>query len=220
MPRNKVTEVFKYEELSDSAKQKAREWYLGMDGGLDYEWWDSVYDDFVEVCKILGVELADDPVRLMGGGVRYKPRIAFSGFGSQGDGASFEGCFRGKLDMVEKIKEYAPLDEDLHNIAACLYVDFVEPYNATCRVDISTTGRYSHSHTMRFEFNDFENSEGEWEQMEDRGRETVVENNLRWLADWLYTRLEKDYDWLTSDEVVAENIIANGYEFDENGSPE
>jgi hypothetical protein len=191
-----------------------------MDGGLDYEWWDSVYDDFVEVCKILGVELADDPVRLMGGGVRYKPRIAFSGFGSQGDGASFEGCFRGKLDMVEKIKEYAPLDEDLHNIAACLYVDFVEPYNATCRVDISTTGRYSHSHTMRFEFNDFENSEGEWEQMEDRGRETVVENNLRWLADWLYTRLEKDYDWLTSDEVVAENIIANGYEFDENGSPE
>ena len=60
MPRNKVTEVFKYEELSDSAKQKAREWYLGMDGGLDYEWWDSVYDDFVEVCKILGVELADE----------------------------------------------------------------------------------------------------------------------------------------------------------------
>ena len=37
MPRNKVTEVFKYEELSDSAKQKAREWYtrdgLGYDCG-------------------------------------------------------------------------------------------------------------------------------------------------------------------------------------------
>jgi hypothetical protein len=73
---------------------------------------------------------------------------------------------------------------------------------------------------MRFEFNEFENAEGEWEQMEDRDRETVVENNLRWLADWLYNRLEKDHDWLTSDEVVAENIIANEYEFDENGSPE
>ena len=220
MPRNKVTEIFKYEELSDSAKQKAREWYLGQDGGLDYEWWDSVYDDFEEVCKILGVELSTSPVRLMGGGTRQKPDIQFSGFWSQGDGASFNGVFRGELDMVEKIKEYAPLDTDLHNIAACLFVDFVQPYNATCRVDITTSGRYSHSHTMRFEFNEYETSEGEWEPMEDRGREEVVENNLRWLADWLYRRLEKEHDWLTSDEVAAENIIANDYEFDEYGSPE
>ena len=218
MPRNKVTEVFKYEELSDSAKEKARDWYRGE--GPDYEWWDSVYDDFVEVCNILGVELANDPVRLMNGGTSYKPRIAFSGFWSQGDGASFSGCFRGKLDMVEKIKEYAPLDTDLHNIAACLFVGFVQPYNATCRVDITTSGRYSHSHTMRFEFNEYETSEGEWEPMEDRGREEVVKNNLRWLADWLYRTLEKEHDYLTSDEVVAENIIANGYEFDEYGSPE
>ena len=220
MPRNKVTQVFKYEELSDSAKEKARGWYRGLDGGLDYEWWDSVCDDFQTICKILGIELKTSTVRLMGGGTIQKPEIAFSGFSSQGDGASFAGEFRGKLDMVEKIKEYAPLDTDLHNIAACLFVDFVQPYNATCRVDITTTGRYSHSHTMRFEFNEFENAEGEWEQMEDRDRETVVENNLRWLADWLYNRLEKDHDWLTSDEVVAENIIANEYEFDENGSPE
>jgi hypothetical protein len=218
MPRNKVTEIFKYEELSDSAKQKAREWYRGE--GPDYEWWDSVYDDFEEVCKILGVELDTKSVLLMNGKTRQEPRIYFSGFWSQGDGACFAGRFRGKLDMVEKIKEYAPQDTDLHNIAACLFVDFVQPYNATCRVDITTTGRYSHSHTMRFEFNEYETSEGEWEPMEDRGREEVVENNLRWLADWLYHRLEKEYDWLTSDEIVEENIIANGYEFNEYGSPE
>lgn len=218
MPRDKVTKVYKFEELSDEAKEKAREWYTQDDYPFD-EWWDCTYEDFQIICEILGIELKTSAVRLMGGGTRQKPEIAFSGFSSQGDGASFAGEFRGKLDMVEKIKEHAPLDEDLHNIAACLFVDFVQPYNATCRVDITTTGRYSHSHTMRFEFNEFENSEGEWEPMEDRGREEVVENNLRWLADWLYRQLEKTYDWCMSDEAIDESIIANDYEFEEDGSP-
>ncbi len=30
------TVVYKYDELSDSAKQKAREWYL--EGGICYDW--------------------------------------------------------------------------------------------------------------------------------------------------------------------------------------
>ena len=218
MPRNKVTEVFKYEELSDSAKQKAREWYTR--DGLDYDWWDFVYEDFQQVCEILGVDLDTKSVPLMNGKTRQEPRIYFRGFWSQGDGACFAGCFRGKLDMVEKIKEYAPLDTDLHNIAACLFVDFVEPYNATCRVDITTSGNYCHSGTMRFEFNEYEDSDGEWLPMEDSDREEVVKNNLRWLADWLYDKLEKEHDHLTSDEVVEENIIANDYEFDEYGNPE
>jgi hypothetical protein len=156
----------------------------------------------------------------LGGGIRQEPRIYFSGFCSPGDGACFAGEFRGKLDMVEKIKEYAPLDKDLHNIAECLFVDFVQPYNASCRVDIMTFGRYSHSGTMSFEFNEYETSEGEWEPVEDQGKMDVVVNNLRWLADWLYAKLEKEYEWLTSDEIVAENIIANEYEFDVYGNPE
>ena len=220
MPREVIKTVFKYEELSDEAKEKAREWYRGEDGGLDYEWWDCVYDDFERICEILGIELATKPVRLMGGGTTYKPEVYFRGFSSQGDGACFAGRFRGKLDMVEKIKEYAPQDKDLHSIAECLFVDFVEPYNATCRVDITTRGNYCHSHTMHFEFNEYEDSDGEWLPMEDRSRESVVEYNLRSLADWLYDKLEKEYEWLTSDEVVAENIIANEYEFDEFGNRE
>jgi hypothetical protein len=35
--------LYKFDELSDTAKDKARDWYL--DWGPDYEWWDSVYED-------------------------------------------------------------------------------------------------------------------------------------------------------------------------------
>jgi len=37
------TTVFEFDELSDSAKEKARDWY--RQGALDYDWWDSTYDD-------------------------------------------------------------------------------------------------------------------------------------------------------------------------------
>ena len=35
---------------------------------------------------------------------------------------------------------------------------------------------------------------------------------LREFADWIYAALAAEHDWLTSDETVAENIVANEYE--------
>ncbi len=85
------TPVYDFTELSDAAKDKARAWFRQT---IDDDWWDSVYDDFEQICPILGVTLATTPVRLMGGGTRQKPCIWFSGFWSQGDGACFELCLR------------------------------------------------------------------------------------------------------------------------------
>jgi hypothetical protein len=36
---------------------------------------------------------------------------------------------------------------------------------------------------------------------------------LRDLARWLYGCLEREYDYLQSDEMVDEAIVANGYSF-------
>jgi hypothetical protein len=41
--RIKETKVYQFDELDDQAKDKAREWYRGA--GLDYEWWDTTYED-------------------------------------------------------------------------------------------------------------------------------------------------------------------------------
>jgi len=46
--------------------------------------------------------------------------------------------------------------------------------------------------------------------------ETVIEA-LRDLARWLYRQLEREYDYLSSDEAVDETIIANDYTFTEPG---
>ena len=82
------TTVYQFPELSDAAKEKARNWYREL--GPHDDWWEAVYEDFERVCEILGIRLKTTPVRLMGGGTRAKPCIWFSGFWSQGDGACFE----------------------------------------------------------------------------------------------------------------------------------
>lgn len=45
------TKVYTFDELSDSAKEKARDWY--RNGCLDYEWWDSIFDD----AKRIGLQI-------------------------------------------------------------------------------------------------------------------------------------------------------------------
>ncbi|HAY07899.1 MAG TPA: antitoxin of toxin-antitoxin stability system, partial [Hyphomonas sp.] len=47
--------------------------------------------------------------------------------------------------------------------------------------------------------------------------EDIVVEAMRDLARWLYRQLEQEYECQTSDEVVDENIEANGYTFTEAG---
>src|SRR5271165_3112024 len=108
------TSVYEFTELSDAAKDKARVWFRET---IDDDWWDSVYDDFERICPILGVTLATRAVRLFGGGTRQKPCIWFSGFASQGDGASFEGAYGFATGARKAIRAHAPQDSELHRIA-------------------------------------------------------------------------------------------------------
>src|ERR1700733_8204701 len=111
------TPVYDFTELPDAARDKARAWFRET---IHDDWWDSVYDDFEQICPILGVTLATTTVRLMGGGTRQKPRISFSGFWSQGDGACFEGRYAYAPRASRRIREYAPQDTELHRIADAL----------------------------------------------------------------------------------------------------
>ena len=113
------TAVYKYDELSERAQQKAREWYL--EGGLDYPWWDYSYEDFARVAEILGIDLSQKPIPLMNGKYRYEPEIYFTDFYSQGSGSSFVGTYSYAKGAVAKIKQYAPQDEELHRIAQALH---------------------------------------------------------------------------------------------------
>ncbi len=117
MPKIIETEVVEFDELNDVAKIKARSWY--RDVWDDRDWYEFIYEDFEIICEMLGVSLLTSPVRLTDGTAR-RPRIYFSGFWSQGDGACFESDYCYEKNSINRIREHAPKDDELHKIAESL----------------------------------------------------------------------------------------------------
>ncbi len=145
MPDIMETTVYRFYELSDKAKEEARAWY--RQGGLDYDWYDAVYDDFQQIAEIIGIRFKTRTVRLMGGGTRQEPCIWFSGFCSQGDGACYEGRYEYAKSAPAAIRAHAPRDGELHRIADALLAvqrrNFYQLY-----ADIDHRGRYHHEGSM------------------------------------------------------------------------
>lgn len=186
--------VFTYDELSEKAKKKARDWW--REGGMDYEWWDCIYDDAKFIGSLVGIEIDD---------------IYFSGFSSQGDGASFTGTYRYVKGGSKALKAEAPTDKELHRIADQLQAvqrqNFYRLY-----ASVSHRGRYLHSGYMSIDVKDTENCYRDLS-----GADEDITQLLRDFADWIYSQLNDEYDYLTSDEAVEESILANEYEFSEEG---
>ena len=211
MPRIIETTVYTIDELSGAAKENARVWY--RDQGLHDEWYDFVYEDFGTICGILGIALATVPVRLYGGGTRDKPQVHFSGFHSQGDGASFFGTYRHAMGAVRAIRAHAPRDGELHRIADGLQAAQRRNF-WQLTAGIRQQGRYCHEYSMAIEV---ERDSPTWQPMTDGTEDAVIEA-LRDLARWLYRQLRAEYEHLTSDEAVDEILAANGLTFTADGT--
>ncbi len=210
MPEVICTTVYRFPELSDVAKEKARSWYREL--GPHDDWWDAVYEDFERICEILGIRLKTTPVRLMGGGTRAKPCIWFCGFWSQGDGACFEGYWSHAKGAAARIRDYAPSDATLHGIADRLQaIQRRNFYQLTA--EASHRGCYYHEYTMAVE----SRATVRPGSRPTEDAEEIVTKALRDLARWLYRQLEAEYDHLTSDEAIEEGTIVNEYTFTEAG---
>lgn len=192
------TKVYKYEELSDSAKERAREWYL--EDGLCYDWWDACYEDFARVAEILGIEISCRQGRGM--------EIYFTGFYCQGSGSSFVGTYRYAKGAVAKIKKYAPQDEELHRIAQALQ-DIQRKHFYHLGAQISSCRDSSISV-------DVYDREDQWKDIGDA--EHDIKDLMNDFNHWMYCRLRDEYEYGTSDEVVEKCLVANEYEFDEEGN--
>ena len=211
-------EVYTFEELDESAKEKAREWW--RKGALDYDWWQWTYDDFERICEVLGVEIAQNRPNINHGKGK---QLWFSGFYSQGDGACFAGTYTYKKGSCKAIRALRPMDEELHRIADTLRdlqrVVFYDAY-----VSITQDGRYSHPGTMSASIEPY--AEVAYPQISNACyfptafQEKLTDDfleALRDLAHWLYRTLEREHDYLLSDESVDESIRINEYEFTSDG---
>jgi len=190
-------------KISDELIDKHR------DINTDYDWWEGVYEDFKRVAKILGFD------------VDLK-NVFFSGFCSQGDGASFTGYYHATGSRFHppisarsfaeiapaEIRSYAPQDTTLHEIADELLV--ISRMYFPAQATIGRTGTmYSHCATMNIPACEECYIEDEFD---DEVLEAVADAILvqaRALADWLYKQLEAEHEYQQSDEAVTESIFAN-----------
>jgi hypothetical protein len=212
---------FIYEDLSPKAKEKALMWFSST---LDYEWWEGTYDSAKEDAKAKGFDIED---------------IRFSGFWSQGDGASWTGSVRIKEFLDYHLKEDNPDYGRYFVLQALLDEDWVEKY-----VTIERYGYlYVHSYQMREGGVSLSALDGLDEDSEERlqadgplqradvyqlhvgiDTDALVVKLLEWIikeareyADGIYADLEAEHEHLTSEESLIEGAYSNGWRFDEDG---
>lgn len=181
-----------YEDATPEQQAAARQEVRESPHYPNYEWWDYIYEDFREVALCMGIEV---------------DKIAFSGFWCQGDGASFTGTWGmpAKGSIMKNTRAYAGADDELIRIAHELWDaqrrNFYKLY-----ASITRTGHtYVHSNTMIL---DVETSHGHTGWAGDK-YDTQVTDAMRHLADWLYRRLEDEYDYLMTDDAIHEYMLAN-----------
>ena len=173
------------------------------------EWYDSVYEQFIENCAEKGIRVATHDVRTVGGKTFAQPSIYFSGFWSQGDGA----CFEGWVDDWPKFFAAAGCPE-----LTDLYEKLTDPLSLSW----THSGHYYHSDCTSFSSelwasNPYDPDDdvlqyAAWSTiMKDGAVFDEKENDLiefvRGLMDELYKDLEEEHDYLTDDERVVEHIL-------------
>jgi hypothetical protein len=189
------TTVYKFNELSEEAKEKAIEKLYDIN--TDYEWYDFTYCDAKEIGAIIGIDINN---------------IYFSGFSFQGDGACFEGSYSYKKGSLKAIKKYAPKDEVLHQIAKNLQAIQSENFYKL-HASIKHSGYYYHENCTNI---DVYHCDDIYRNIT-KETEGGIKEALRDFMRWIYSTLEKEYDYLTSKENIIETIKANDYEFTAEG---
>lgn len=202
-----------FDELSERAKERAREHVRG--GNQNHDWWEYIYEDADKCATILGIRISTRTSPLSHGGSREDLNLFFSGFGRQGSGACWLGIYNFAPDACKAIREHAPQDAELHRIADELYllqVTFKLTLGTYLAASVRSIGNGSHSTTMAVEVTR-EDTGDEPDEFDPR-----LPTLMRDFADWVYSQLEAEDEYLNSDECVDEQIHSNGYRFDEDGS--
>jgi hypothetical protein len=195
--RTHTVTTYHYDELSDDAKEKARGWYL--QNGLEYEWWDHTYDTAKDAGRILGIDM---------------DAIFFSGFWSQGDGACFTGSYKYKAGWRKALRAEFGGDvlASLERIGQELQ-DVQQPFLYQLEATVTHQGHYLHSGCAYVDVVNAQTGDSALDVPAD-----AIQDALRGFMDLIYRWLENEYQYRTSEEVIAETIRANEYEFTEAGS--
>jgi hypothetical protein len=211
MPTEKTIMLYTFDELSDKAKAKARDWWLSCRDASDY---DSVIEDFAQIAGLMGFDFLTHTIKTYGGATRDEPNIWWSLGYVQGDYAGFEARYRYAKGGVAAVKAYAPQDETLHAIAESLQAMQQRNFwQISALIRFDDRRGFTMAETLK---------DGSY--MYGSDAETAAEETIREackdLSHWLYDNLRREDEYQTSDENVAEAMEANEYTFREDGTRE
>lgn len=211
--------LYQFDELNDKAKEKARNYYC--ENWMSHDWWDSTYEYMKEEGEHKHGFRVDD--------------IRFSGFWSQGDGASWCGAVD-LGDWVRKTFNSTDLEHPLTQIfLALLDEGWIES-----KVLVSfNSSHYCHENTMDFtcinhhygvedgsvlESGILKGADvGDLVKMLDVRDGTLdtlqkrLERECKDFARTIYKELESDYEGQTTEEAIAESYAINEVWFTEEG---
>lgn len=189
-------EIYTFEELSDGAQKVVINNMQNDENYLSYEWYDSVYDYAIEAGALMGIRI---------------DKIYFSGFYSQGDGACFEGYYQYEKNSLQNFRRDNIGNRTLLDLAIRLQT--LQKRNIYgLLANVKHSGHSYHERCTRI---NVEHSKGIC--ISDNTDDELSEI-LRDFMQWIYATLEEEHDYLMSDEVIKETIIANEYDFLIDGS--
>ena len=125
--------------------------------------------------------------------------IQFSGFWSQGDGA----CFSSGIDLAKWLEGRRIKSKYQKLVGKAI-------------LTIGTSGRYSHEYSMGLSLDLLEDLTEKQSILLDELTDIVIEE-ARDTAKQIYRDLEKEYEYMTSDEALTEYFTDNDYDFEANG---
>lgn len=205
--------IFEFDELSDKAKEKARQWWRdseAQDFGSD-PW---MMERYETAASFIGIELKNHDVNLTGGGLRSDSNIWWS-LHVPGSGASFEGSWSFSPDAVKFVRDEF-CDEKLNDIADRLMAfesaQKLRNGSGSGGALITTHRRDVHEYAMSVDVFD-----GEGGDLEDEEATSLFLEIMRDFARWIHQGISDEYDSRMEDEYVDDSIRANKYEFDEDG---
>jgi hypothetical protein len=193
--------IYKFEELPEEVQASVLDDL--SDINTDNEWYDGEFDYWKEKLEEFGF---------------MSPEIFFSGFCSQGDGA----CFKCKSINMERAWKFFKIDMAKRNNwihsklqvhEAWLY-DYL--YNYVTFEVRCINSRYNHENSYAVYAYCHKPTSGYLNKFLTEF-ENWLEEHRRGLCMEIYRNLEDEYEHLTSEDAVKETILANDYEFYENG---
>lgn len=180
--------VFQFEELELDIQKRLIEKYQFVEVSHD-GWWDPIYEGMREHLREYGID---------------NIKLQFSGFGSQGDGASFT---TDNIDLVKFITKFGVQER------FSIMLDAAKAGDITAKVKRNGSN-YLHEKSVDVILENDVPSE-----FQDRVEEfeSFMGACIEEFCNQAYRRLEKYYDELTSEENIKRFINENLGEFEENG---